>query len=140
MYKGGDLMGILFSQEFNVQNEVEEFGIFDAIIDSDSPFFINIKRLQYTKVEEFQEAYDKINTFFRSIGLLLKTATSREHKNYRTAYRMFHFPEVNGINLGFSHGRRGSGLGSELRAKIISDAYDIIKTGSEQPEIFHLCS
>ena len=40
--------------------------------------------------------------------------------------------------LGFSSGTHGAGFGSMLRAQIIKDAYEIIHSGSEQPEIFHL--
>lgn len=133
-------MGILFSTEFKINHNLDELGVFDAIIDGDNPFFINLKRLKYTEVEEFKGSYDNINNYFKEIGLLLKTSTSNEHKNYKTAYKMFNFPEVNGINLGFSKGRGGSGFGAQLRKQIIKDSFEIIKTGSEQPEIFHLTS
>lgn len=133
-------MGVLFSSEFKLQDSLDELGVFDAIIDTDNPFFINLKRLQCTEVEEFKEAYDQINNYFRNIGLLLKASTSSEHKNYKTAYKMFDFPEVSGINLGFSKGKGGTGFGPQLRRQIIKDAFEIIKTGSDQPEIFHLTS
>lgn len=46
----------------------------------------------------------------------------------------------NGIPLGFSKGTRGAGFGPKLRNQIVKDASEIIKSGSEQPEIFHLTS
>lgn len=133
-------MSILFSKEFRLEDNHSELGVFDAVIDSDNPFFINLKRLKYTEVEEFKDSHEQINDYFRKIGLLLRTATTSTHKNYKTAYKLFDFPEVNGINLGFSKGKSGSGFGPQLRSQIIKDAFDIIKTGSEQPEIFHLTS
>ncbi|OAA85087.1 hypothetical protein [Clostridium ljungdahlii] len=133
-------MSVFFSEEFNVESKIEKMGVFDCLLDEDSNYFINLKRLKETQVPEFQDAYEKINKYFREIGLLLKTSKCKTDKMYRTAIKMFDFSEVNGINLGFAKGKRGSGFGEKLREQIISDAKDIINTGSEQPEIFHLLS
>lgn len=121
-------------------NSLEKLGVFDALMNEDSNFFINIKRLKSTNVSEFSGSYNKINTYFRGIGFLLKAAKNDKDKNYRTAVKKFNFPEVRGINLGFSKGKFGKGFGNKLREQIIKDASDIIKSGSEQPEIFHLTS
>jgi hypothetical protein len=59
-------------------------------------------------------------------------------KLYRSAVKKFNFPEVNGINLGFSKSNRGAGFGELLREQIIKDAYEIIKSGTLEPELFHL--
>jgi len=57
---------------------------------------------------------------------------------YKAAYKRFQFHEVNGINLGVSESRWGAGWGALLSRKVLSDAYQIVKKGSRQPEIFHL--
>jgi len=133
-------MAVLLSTEFNLSKEqIIQTGVFDVLLDEDSHFFINIKRLQVTQVPEFARSYDRINEYFRNIGLLLKSSTPG-NKLYREALKCFDFSEVNGINLGFSSGSHGAGFGTQLRAKIIQDAYEIIKSGSEQPEIFQLTS
>jgi hypothetical protein len=133
-------MTILFSTEFQINKiNMKRTGAFDALLDEDSHFFINLKRLQATKVPEFAKSYERINAFFTEIGLLLNAAKP-DDKIYRTAIKKFHFPEVNGINLGFSSGRTGNGFGPLLEAQIIRDAYQIVQTGSAQPEIFHLTS
>ena len=54
---------------------------------------------------------------------------------YKEAVKRFDFPEVNGINLGFSSGTHGAGFGPMLREQIIKDAYEIIQSGSEQAHI-----
>lgn len=132
-------MAILFSKEFNIPIEtIDELGVFNVFLDEDSHFFINIKRLQATSVCEFIGAYDKINDYFRMIGMLLKNSKSDKDRLYQEAFKRFDFPEVNGINLGFSEGCRGAGFGFRLRKQIIKDAHEIIMSGSEQPEIFHL--
>ena len=131
-------MAVLFSTEFNVQQKLlKETGVFDVFLDEDSPFFINIKRLKECDIPEFVGSYNRVNAYFRDIGLLLKQSTPGD-RLYREAYKRFDFPEVNGINLGFSSGTHGAGFGNQLRKKIIGDAYEIIKSGSEQPEVFHL--
>lgn len=133
-------MAISFSSEFGIKKiDMKRTGTFDALLDEDSHFFINLKRLQASKVPEFSKSYERINSYFTEIGLLLKAAKP-DDKLYRTALKMFHFPEVNGINLGFSSGRTGNGFGPLLEAQIIKDAYQIVQTGSSQPEIFHLTS
>lgn len=55
---------IFFSEEFGLENRMEELGIFDPIINGDSNYFINIKRLRETNIPEFAGSYDKINKFF----------------------------------------------------------------------------
>ena len=87
-------------------------------LDEDSSFFINIKLLKECKVPEFVESYNKINERFREIGLLLQNGPPGS-RLYRAAYAKFNFPEVNGINLGFSSSTRGAGFGKGLREQII---------------------
>ena len=115
-----------------------ELGVFNVFVDEDSHFFINIKRLQVTTVPEFSAGYAKVNQYFHNIGILLKTSKNSNDRMYKEAVKRFDFPEVNGINLGFSSGTHGAGFGPMLREQIIKDAYEIIQSGSEQPEIFHL--
>ena len=133
-------MAVFVSDEFELGMQLEELGVFDSLMDEDSNFFINIKRLKDTKVPEFQKSYNNINSYFRDLGLLLKTSKNTGDKLYRSAVKMFNFSEVRGINLGFSKGTRGAGFGPKLSSQIIRDASEIIKSGSEQPEIFHLTS
>ena len=131
-------MATLFTTEFNVPKErLKDLGVFNAFLNEDSSFFINLRCLKECTVPEFVESYEKINNRFREIGMLLKQATPGG-RLYRAAYDRFDFSEVNGINLGFASGKHGAGFGKQLRAKIIEDAYEIVQSGSEQPEIFHL--
>ncbi len=132
---------IFFSEEFMLQDKMDDLGIFDPIINGDSNYFINIKRLRETYIPEFEGAYEKINKFFHDIGQLLLAANGDvTHKAYKTAVELFDFSEVDGINLGTSKGGPGKGFGKILRKQIIKDASDIILTCSNQPEIFHLLS
>lgn len=133
-------MAIFVSDEFELGMRLEVLGVFDSLMDEDSNFFINIKRLRDTKVPEFKDSYNNINAYFRDLGMLLKASKNPGDKLYKTAVKKFDFSEVRGINLGFSKGIRGAGFGPKLSNQIVKDASEIIKSGSEQPEIFHLTS
>lgn len=134
---------IMFISEYIKPKEsLSKLGVFDALIDKDSHFFINIIRLKKTTVPEFIEAYNKLNSFFTDIATLLDAADApaTTDKMYRSARKKFVFHEVNGINLGFSKSHIGAGWGKKLSDKVLFDAYQIVKKGSKQPEIFHLVS
>lgn len=134
-------MPVLFSKAFKIsQTRLNKVGVFNSFLDEDSYFFINFKRLKQTQVPEFKNAYDLVNQYFSGIGKLLYHSQAVGDKLYRTALKNFNFREVNGINLGFSKGVHGAGFGKQLRDVIINDAFQIIKSGTQDPEIFHLCS
>lgn len=119
-----------------------EMGVFDALLDKDSNFFINVIRLKRSTIPEFVEAYAHLNKFFSEIATLLDAADepTLKDKMYRTARNRFHFHEVNGINLGFSSTRWGAGWGQVTSDQFLLDAYQIVKKESKQPEIFQLVS
>ncbi|TFZ40795.1 hypothetical protein E4100_04360 [Soehngenia longivitae] len=133
-------MAVFVSDELRLGSQLEELKVFDSLMDEDSNFFINIKRLKDTEVPEFKNSYAKINDYFRDLGILLKASKNPQDKFYKTAVKKFDFSEIRGINLGFSKGTRGAGFGTKLSNQIIKDASEIIKSGSDQPEIFHLTS
>ena len=67
----------IFITEFlNLDNEFKELGVFDSIINRDSPFFINLLRLKVNKTPEFQGSYERINSFYRKIMILLDSLES----------------------------------------------------------------
>jgi hypothetical protein len=117
---------------------LDEIGVFDSIISRDSHFFINILRLKKSENIEFQESYNRVNDFFRTIMILLDNSNNKDDKLYRTALEKFDFPGVKGINLGVSETGMDAGFGPILSEQVISDAFDIVKAGSKQPEIFQL--
>lgn len=131
-------MSVFVSDYLELDNELEELGVFDSILDEDSNFFINVIRLKSAEVPEFKKSYQKINNFFSQIAMLLEASDKIGDKLYKAALKQFDFSEVNGINLGYSESRYGSGFGKHLRKQVIDDAFDIVKKGSKQPEIFQL--
>lgn len=131
-------MSTLISDYFGV--DFDSCGVFDAVIDADSHYFINVTRLKDATTPEFVYSYKKINDYFGTIALLLDQAKEKTRKDrfYREALNRFEFSEVNGINLGFSQTLHGAAFGTGLRDIIISDAFDIVKAGTKRPEFFHL--
>ena len=108
-------MATFVSDFFGIDDELATLGVFDSILDEDSNFFINLVRLKTTRVPEFENSYEKINTFFGGIATLLNAAEKKGDKFYGAAFKKFKFSEVNGINLGFSESKYGAGFGSQLR-------------------------
>ena len=95
--------------------DLSKAGVFDALLDKDSNFFINVVRLRESGVPEFIEAYSQMNLFFEEIAILLDNADepdAKKDKIYREARKRFTFHEVNGINLGFAESRWGAGWGT----------------------------
>lgn len=129
---------IFISDFLELNDELDQLGVFDAVITTDSHFFINILRLKETSVPQFSTSYQKINEYFRNIMILLTSSKEKGDRFYKQALRSFDFSGVNGINLGFSETGVDAGFGKRLAKNVISDAFDIVKTGSTQPEIFQL--
>ena len=138
MEKGWMMEDIFITDFFELETEFEDLGVFDSIINRDSPFFINLLRLKVNQTQEFQGSYERINEFYRKIMVLLDASNSKQDILYRKALKLFHFPGVNGINLGVSQSGIDAGFGSILSKQVINDAFDIVKSGSKQPEIFQL--
>ena len=71
-------MSTLISDYFGV--DFDSCGVFDAVIDADSHYFINVTRLKDATTPEFAESYQKINNYFGEIALLLDQAQEKTIK------------------------------------------------------------
>lgn len=130
----------LLSEYLGIGKKLTDAGVFDCYIKQDSKFFVNILLLKTTKIPEFKNSYNKINSFFNDLVTLLLSADSKDMENrfFSEAVNKFQFNEYKELNLGFSESKGGSGFGGKLSEKTIRDAFDIIKKGNEKPELFHL--
>ncbi len=126
------------SDYFGLTTQLEDKGVFDAILDSDSHFFINVIRLKNAETQEFKVAYEHLNQFFSEIALILDLSNEEGDIFYNNALKRFRFSEVNGINLGFAETNHGAGFGDSICKKVLKDVYQIVKKGSKQPEVFQL--
>lgn len=131
---------MLLSDYIHLGTKLDQYGVFDPILDKDSHFFINIQRLKRTKVPEFVGSCDSIHEFFRKIIKLLDRAEQKNVRDtfFKQARNLFEFPEVNGICLGYAEGTTGAGFNGVLAGQTMNTAYDIVKAGVEDPEFFEL--
>ena len=53
------------SEYFGLGDELDKKEIFDCILDKDSPFFINLMRLEVCDIPEFQGSYQSINDYLK---------------------------------------------------------------------------
>lgn len=82
-------------------------GAFDPVLDVDSLFFLDPLLLRKTRVPEFKCSYAKLEDRFNGIGKLLLHSKTPGDPLWRKAERLFDFPEVEGLCIGYSH--RGTG-------------------------------
>lgn len=129
---------VTLSEYLNLENKLETEGIFDTILDIDANYFINIKRIKDTKEKNFKQSYKKIQDFFIEIYKILSNTSDKNSRLYREAVKIFDFPEISNIGLGYSKGKYGSGFGPILAEKIISDAKEIIDAGINDADLFQL--
>ncbi len=134
---------MLLSDYLSMGETFERIGVFDPVLDKDSHFFINLQRLKKATTPEFRCSYEKINEYFRKIIKLLDKAKKKNESDicYRQALKLFDFSEiaeVNGICLGYAKGVNGNGFGRLISRQVISTAYDIVKLGIDDPEMFQL--
>lgn len=134
---------MLLSDYLSMDKSFEGIGVFDPVLDKDSHFFINLQRLKKATTPEFRNSYEKINEYFRKIIKLLDKAAKKNESDicYRQALKMFDFSEiaeVNGICLGYSKGVSGNAFGRLISRQVIHTAYDIVKLGIDDPEMFQL--
>lgn len=73
---------MLLSEYINFGSVLDDKGVFDPILDKDSPFFINILRLKNAQTPEFRNSYSNINEYFRKIIKLLSKAQSKSKMVY----------------------------------------------------------
>lgn len=120
--------------------DLDDAGVFDAVLEKDSAFFINLQRLKRTDEPEFVHSYERIQRFFTDIATILEAAESKNEtdKFFREALKRFDFSEVNEINLGFGESMTGSGMGVVLRRQVMNDAFDLVKKGCKAPELFEM--
>ena len=131
---------MLLSEYIHLGTKLDQYGVFDPVLDKDSHFFINIQRLKRTKVPEFVGSCDSIHEFFKKIIKLLDRAGQKNERDifFKQARKLFEFPEVNGICLGYAEGTTGVGFNGVLAGQVMNTAYDIVKAGVEDPEFFEL--
>lgn len=114
-------------------------GALDAILDVDTRLFIDPLLLRHTRAPELRESARRVEHRFANILRLLRHSQEPGDVWERRAEDLMVFPEVKGICIGYSaQGTDGSGMGPELRRRLLADAREIIRVGVQEPDIFEL--
>lgn len=120
-------------------SELADRDAFDPILDLDTRLFIDPHLLKHCDVLEFEKSYEKLKNHFLAIGKLLAASDSEEDLFWKKADRMMQWREVKGLCIGYSSsGTSGSGIGPELRRRLLATAKLIISKGRNDPELFEL--
>ncbi len=132
---------MLLSEYIGVEHkDFQQRGILDTFIELDANYYINLYALKNTKVIEFKNSYQKIKTHFANVYKLLNSYIKTNNMAfYKSALKMFNYPEVNELGIGLSQGNYGKGLTSlPIRKGILDVAVDLIKEGNSDSEMFLL--
>lgn len=131
-----------YSRYFGVPaKEFERMGVFNAFIDQDSKFHVDPLLLRGSRIPEFEEAYDAFLDYFRAFIPLVKhvQVPTTQDRFFKKMVERFTFPELQYTGLGYSEGNsQGTGISGKLSIQLAKSAYEIIKAGYEDPEIFAL--
>lgn len=128
------------TQLLNIRKEAFlRTGALNTILDVDTRLFVDPLLLRDTRIPELQGSAQRVEHRFASILRLLRNSREQRDVWERRAEKLMEFPEVKGVCIGYSaKGTSGSGMGKELRRRLLSDAKEIIRVGIEQPDIFEL--
>jgi len=128
-----------FSTEFKISGEkLIKLGAFDPILNADTALFIDPLILAQSQHAEMKAAHADWVAHFTDIIRLLSVSTGPSDVPWRQAERLFTSKEFKGTCLGYGLGIAGSGIGKELRARLMRTAYEIIQLGVKDPTLFPL--
>lgn len=120
-------------------NKFEKTGAFDALLDFDTKVFIDPHLLREAKTPEFAKAYETFRDHFANVLKLLTQSKKEGDVFWKAAENLLIFPEVQGICIGYGkEGTAGSGIGPDLRVRLLQTAKQIVDAGIRDPEIFEL--
>jgi len=117
----------------------EDRGAFDAVLGADSKLFVDPFLLSFTRAPEFNGGREKLLGMFRKILELVALSNSDQHHTWRVAERLLRFPEPQGFSFGYGGvGSTGSGMGPQIRNRVLKTVSEIVSKGITDPEILEL--
>ena len=106
-------MAALFSSALGVDGEAfARAGVLDAIIGVDTRLFLDPFLLKNTRIKEFKDSRQHIETYYENVITLLQASERSGDRAWRTARKMLTFREQRGVAIGYGMNRsNGSGIG-----------------------------
>ncbi|OIR00548.1 hypothetical protein GALL_174210 [mine drainage metagenome] len=130
---------VSFSEQFGILPEkLDELGVFDPLLNSDTPLFIDPLLVPFSQHPEISnDAAHLFREHFGNVITLMKKSVTPGDVADRSARQLLMFPEVAGICLGYgSASVSGSGSGPQLTDKLFRVTKDIVHLGYDDPSLF----
>lgn len=129
-----------FSTHFGLSgSELTKRGAYDPILNADTALFIDPLILEISGHPEMRAAHTDWVAHFTNIIKLLTVSTGPGDVAWRQVERLFLSKEFKGTCLGYGSGTiSGSGIGEELRDRLMVTAHQIVKLGIADPTLFPL--
>jgi hypothetical protein len=130
----------LFTQQFGVSvTTLQQAGLFDPVINADTPLFIDPLLLDASAHPIIAErASEKVRERFRQIYRLL-AITPRNDAIVTAIERLLQFQEVPGTCLGYTAaGVSGHGFGPKKRDRFYAVASQVVEVGRTDPDLLPL--
>lgn len=129
-----------YSEIFNVQADaLEEKGVFNADVDSDSQLHIDPSLFKDCTIPEFIGAYDDFNGHFTKVFTSLVPYARSNQRFFKQLVRCLSFREIASTCLGYSQsGTHGSGIGEKLARQVATTILDIYDIGIHNPVVFEM--
>jgi hypothetical protein len=132
---------ISFSNAFSIEKSIlETLGIFNPIINVDTPLFIDPTLLKYSTYDSFnKEAISRINQYLSELLKLVKSSTIQNDACWRQAKRLLAKKEIQGTCLGYGvNSISGRSISNKVQEQILLTCKEIINKGIEDPDLFFL--
>ena len=95
-------------------------------------------KFENIQIDEFKNSYEKYKQYFSNIITILDQSNG-DDVFYKEAEKRFQFHELGHIGLGYSKtGKNGSGIGKKFASQLTKTAFQLVKAGIKDPEIFQL--
>ncbi len=129
----------LYSEYFGIRSsDLKKYDVFNGYVNRDALYYILPYKLENIDVDELKESYAKYKNYFSKIIRILDHSNGND-RLYREAEKLFQFHEIGHIGLGYSkNGKNGSGIGKKFAKQLTETAYQLVKAGIKDPEIFQL--
>jgi len=129
----------LYSEYFGVKlSTFKKYDVFNGFVNRDALYYMLPYELENIKIDEFKNSYEKFKKYFSDIITLLDSSNGNDIF-YREVEKRFQFHEIGHFGLGYSQsGKNGSGIGKIFATKLTQTAYQLVKAGIKNPEIFQL--
>jgi hypothetical protein len=121
------------------QKNFQRKGIFNGFIEIDTKLYIDPHLVKNSSAPEIAAGGKTFRKYFIDTVKIFKQAQNQKGPLWKEAVKRLTFREMSELGLGYSSSTtQGSAIGPNLALSISQTAYEIVKAGIEDPEIFEL--